>query len=141
MPILNSAAKIVAKPIPKLVTPRIHAMIDYATVGVFLGTAALFWDRNKRATLGCLISGGAELAIMLLTDYPGGIKKFISFHAHREIDYGLAAIIATMPESLNFEDDDETRFFRVQGALITLLGELSQSPAADHKRKTRARAA
>ncbi len=134
MPILNSLAKIIAKPIPRMVTPHIHTVVDYATVGLFLGTGALLWRRNKRAAMASLISGGAELAIMLVTDYPGGIKKVISFPTHRKLDYGLAGIVATMPESFAFKGREERKFFRIQGALITLLGELTKSPEVRSKR-------
>lgn len=140
MPALNKLARIVAKPIPRMVTPKAHALIDYASVGLFLGTTALFWRRNRRAALASLLCGSAELAVMLLTDYPGGVKKLISFSAHREIDYGLAAVVAAMPETLDFEGDDETKFFRVQGVLITLLGELTL-PSAFSPRPARNRAA
>jgi|ERR1700733_5759162 hypothetical protein len=140
MPVLNRLAKIVAKPIPRVVTPKAHALIDCASVGLFLGSAAWFWRRNRRAAVASLVCGGAELGIMLLTDYPGGVKKLISFSSHREIDYGLAAVVASMPESLAFEGDDETKFFRVQGALITLLGELTQ-PSTLGPKRVRARAA
>jgi hypothetical protein len=138
MPALNKLVKMVASPIPRMVTPKAHAMIDYASVGLFLGTTAWFWRRNRRAAMASLICGGAELAIMLLTDYPGGVTKFISFRTHREMDYGLAAIVATMPESLAFEDHDGTKFFRVQGALMTLLGELTESSAPSKPRRVRA---
>jgi hypothetical protein len=140
MPVLNKFAKVVARPIPRMVTPKGHAVIDYASVGLFLGSTARFWRRNRRAAVASLICGGAELAIMLLTDYPGGVKKFISFETHREMDYGLAAMVATMPESLAFEGAHERKFFRVQGALITLLGELTQ-PSAVPSRRQRAKAA
>jgi len=140
MPALNKLVKMAASPIPRMITPKAHAMIDYASVGLFLGTTAWFWRRNRRAAMASLICGGAELAIMLLTDYPGGVTKFISFRTHREMDYGLAAIVATMPESLAFEDRNGTKFFRVQGALLTLLGELTESSAAS-SRPRRVRAA
>jgi hypothetical protein len=141
IPTLNSLAKIVAKPIPRMITPKAHAQIDYVSVGLFLGTAAWVWRRNRHAALASLICGGAELAVMLFTDYPGGVKKFISFRTHREMDYGLAAIVASMPESLAFKGDDETKFFRVQGALITLLGELTLSSPSVASKRVRARAA
>lgn len=141
MAMLNKLTKIVAKPIPRMVTPRAHALIDYASVGLFLGSSAWFWRRNRRAAVASLVCGGAELAVMLLTDYPGGAKKFISFRTHREMDYGLAAMVAAMPESLSFADDDEKKFFRMQGALITLLGELTQTSPARSARRARARAA
>ncbi|MCU1302990.1 MAG: hypothetical protein JWQ87_3274 [Candidatus Sulfotelmatobacter sp.] len=140
MPVFNRLAKIVGKPIPRVITPRIHSMVDYISVAVFLASAARFWRRNKRAAMGSLICGGAELAVVLLTDYPGGVKKFISFRMHREMDYGLAAMAATMPESLGFKEDDETKFCRLQGAMITLLGEVTQTSAIPANR-SRGRAA
>jgi hypothetical protein len=141
MAMLNKLTKIVAKPIPRVVTPKAHALIDYASIGLFLGSTAWFWRRNRRAAVASLVCGGAELAIMLLTDYPGGAKKFISFRTHREMDYGLAAMVAAMPESLAFADADEKKFFRFQGAAITLLGELTQTSPARSARRVRTRAA
>jgi hypothetical protein len=87
-----------------------------------------------------LLCGTSELAVMLLTDYPGGVKRFLSFQTHRELDYALAALYATIPDSLALEGANARRFFRLQGALITLLGELTQSSAVPAKRQ-RARAA
>jgi hypothetical protein len=91
-------------------------------------SAAWLWPRNKRATLAALICGGAELALGLLTKYPGGVKKAISFHTHGEIDLGLAAMVATMPEFLAFKDDNEKKLFLAQGAIITAVRELTQFP-------------
>jgi hypothetical protein len=136
MPGLNMLAKIIAKPIPRMVRPKAHAVVDYASVGLFLGTAAWLWRRNRRAAVASLVCGGTELATVLLTDYPGGIKKLISFRTHREIDYGLAALIAALPASLELNGDDERKIFRLQAALITLLGELTVSsslPSRDRR--------
>jgi hypothetical protein len=128
MPILNTAAKLLVKPVPKFLSPKAHAVIDYITVGSFLMSAGWLWSRNKRAALAALICGGAELALGLLTNYPGGVKKAISFHTHGEIDLGLAAMVATMPEFLAFKDDDEKKLFLVQGAIITGVRELTEFP-------------
>lgn len=128
MPMLNAAAKLVAKPVPKFISPKGHAVIDYMTAGSFLMSAALFWRRNKHASLAALICGAAELAVNLLTNYPGGMKKAISFRAHGDIDLGLAAMAATMPEFLAFKDDDEKKFFLAQGVIITLTRELTEFP-------------
>jgi hypothetical protein len=128
MPILNTATKLLARPVPKMISPKAHAIIDYITIGSFLMSAAWFWRRSKRAALAALICGGAELAVNLMTDYPGGIKRAISFRTHGEIDLGLAAMTATMPEFLAFKDDTEKKFFVVNGALITAVRELTQFP-------------
>ena len=128
MPILNSAVQIAAKPFPRAISPKTHAIIDYITVGSFFMTAARFWGRSKRAAIAALISGGAELAISLLTNYPGGVKKVINFRTHREIDFGLGAMTATMPEFLAFKDENERKFFLAQGAMITAVSELTRFP-------------
>ncbi len=128
MPILNRLAKVLAKPLPRMLSPRAHAIVDYITVGSFLITAGFFWQRSKRASLAALICGGSELAVSLLTDYPGGVKRVISFTTHGEIDLGLAAMTATMPEFLAFKDDSERKFFLAQGALITAATQLTQFP-------------
>src|ERR1700687_265642 len=140
MPVLNKLTKVVPKPIPRMITPKAHAVIDYASVGIFLGSAALFWRRNRRAALASLLCGGAELGLTLLTDYSGGAKKILSFETHRELDYGLAALTASVPETMAFKHIGETKFFRAQGALLTLLGELTQ-PSGVRSKRGRARAA
>jgi hypothetical protein len=128
MPILNTATKVLVKPVPKFLSPKAHAVIDYMTVGSFLMSAAWLWPRNKRAALAALICGGAGLALGLLTNYPGGVKKAISFHTHGEIDLGLAAMAASMPEFLAFKDDNEKKLFLAQGAIITAVRELTEFP-------------
>ena len=115
MPILNNLAKIVAKPIPRSVSPEAHAFFDYTTIALFLMSAGLFWQRSKRASVASLICGGAELAVVLLTDYPGGLKKVINFRTHGEIDLGLAALTATMPEFLAFKNDVGEKVFPSPG--------------------------
>jgi len=128
VPILNSLAKAVTKPIPRMVSPKAHAVVDYITVGSFLVNVGFFWQRNKRAELAALICAGAELATIMLTDYPGGVKRVISFRTHGEIDLGLAAMTAMMPQFLAFENESERKFFVAQGALITGATELTQFP-------------
>lgn len=103
---------------PKVVSPKGHAVADYATSALFLVGSALFWKRNKRASIASLLCGVAEAGIAMLTDYPGGVKPVISFPLHRKIDFGLSSMTATMPTFLAFEDEKEKAFFRLQSALI-----------------------
>jgi hypothetical protein len=128
MPILNSLARAAVKPLPTMVSAKAHATIDYFTIGIFLLSAGFFWQRSKRAALGSLICGASELAVNLLTDYPGGVRRVISFRAHRSMDFGLAAMTATMPQFLAFEDESERKFFLIQGAVIAAATELTQFP-------------
>src|SRR5579864_7025576 len=102
MPTLNSIARVAAKPLPRIVSPKAQSILDYVTVGTFFASTGWFWRHNKRAAVAALLCGGAKLAVSLLTDYPGGARRIIDFHTRREIDLGLAAMVATMPEFLAF---------------------------------------
>lgn len=128
MSTLNRAVRLAAKPFPRAISPKAHAILDYLTVGSFFLTAAWFWSRSKRAAIGALISGAAELAVSLLTNYPGGAQKIIHFRTHREIDFGLAAMTATMPELLAFKDEEERKFFLAKGSMIPVISELTRCP-------------
>ena len=128
MPILNNMAKAAVKPFPKMISPRTHAALDYFAIGAFLASAGWFWSRSKRASLAALVCGGAQLAVSLLTDYPGGVKKIIHFRIHRDIDFGLAAMTATMPEFLAFKDESEKKFFQAQGVILSAATQLTQVP-------------
>ena len=125
MPILTSVANKVTKPLPKVLSPKGHAIADYLTIGAFFAVAALYWKRNKRAALASFITGGAELVVNLLTDYPGGVTDVISYRTHGKIDLGLAAMSATMPEFMAFADDREKTFFLAQAASITAITNLT----------------
>jgi hypothetical protein len=141
MPILNSIVKIATKPVPRVLSPKAHAFIDWVRIGSFLAGAAFFWRRSKRAALAAVICGAAELSVSLLTDYPGGVKRIISFRKHGEIDLGLAAMSATMPEFLVFKGDPERKFFLAQGILITAANEITQFPKKPQQAEKGARRA
>jgi hypothetical protein len=137
MPMINNVAGIVTKRLPKVFSPKAHAFADYATAGAFLIAAALFWRRNKRAALGALVCGGAELTLSLLTDYPGGVTDVISFPTHCKIDVGMAAMVAEMPRFMKFEDDKQKTFFTIQGGSIIGVANLTDYDRPVHRWKER----
>jgi hypothetical protein len=123
MPILEHVARWTTNKMPKVINPTAHAVIDYAMAASFFGMAAFFWRRNKRAAIGALICGTAETVTALCTDYPGGVVDEISFETHGRIDFGMSALVASLPDTLRFNDEPESKFFRMQGlALATVTG-------------------
>ena len=125
MPMMNTVAKAITKPMPRMISPKSHSMLDYVTAGVFLAGAGFFWRRNKRAAIASLVSGTAIAAVSALTEYPGGVNGVFGLERHRDIEVGLAAMIATMPSFFSFEDEPEKNFFRIQGVLMTCVSELT----------------
>ena len=117
MTVLPGMADAVTRRLPKMVSPRGHAIADYITIGIFAVAGGLFWGSNKRAAMAAFLCGGAELALSLITDYPGGIAGVIPFPAHGKMDVGLAAVTATMPELLSFREG--RGFFLAQAGAIT----------------------
>ena len=138
MALTNTATRLLADRLPKVIDPKTHAVIDYIMVGAFITVGAFYWSRNKRAAIGAFVCGGAAAATSMLTDYPGGIKKAISFQTHGKIDAGLAGLTATVPNFFAFNDEDEAAFFRTMAigeSLVTGLtdfdrptGKLIQMP-------------
>lgn len=133
MSMLNSVAKVAAKPFPRTVSPKGHSIVNYIVAGTFLAGAGMFWRRNKRAAVASLVCGATQLAVTLLTDTPAGVNRVINFPTRREIDAGLAAMFATMPQFLAFNDEKEKGFFLLQGAIMTGLAEVTKFP--EHPRR------
>lgn len=121
MALMQKGVALAAGRMPKKISPRLHAALDYAVAGSFLLAGALFWKRNRRAALGSLLCGGATAAVSLLTDYPGGVRKVIPYSMHGQIDTGLVAMTAAMPRLVNIEGDREAKFFSRQAVAKTAI--------------------
>jgi len=119
MALLQKGVALAAGRMPKIIKPHAHAVSDYLIAGAFFVTAALYWRRNKRAAISSLICGGIATTNSVLTDYPGGAWKVISFQTHGKLDAGLAALTATLPRVMAFAEDAEARFFTMQSMAET----------------------
>lgn len=125
MPLLQNAVKLLTKPLPDVIDPRTHFVIDYLTAGAFLASSVFMWRVNKRAAIGATICGAAEIAVASLTTRPGSRARPISFKTHGRIDLGLAAMTAMMPEFMGLEKAPQSKLFLAQGILITAVRELT----------------
>jgi hypothetical protein len=101
-----------------VISPKAHAIIDYATAASFFAMGAYLWKRNRRAAVASLICGAAEVGTAAVTDYPGGIRPYLSFEQHGKIDAAISGIVATMPNTLFFANHSSSRFFRGQGVML-----------------------
>src|SRR5947209_15765802 len=115
MPISTKLAELATKPLPKVITPGVHAAIDWATAGAFITSGALLWRKNKRAALGSFLCGNLIGSLIFLTDCPGGVWKKISFETHGKIDPGVAALVASLPNLLGISDETESKLFQSMG--------------------------
>jgi hypothetical protein len=105
--------------LPKIISAKTHAAIDYVHAGTNFAAAAIFWKRNKAASIAAFGLGVGVLANALMTDYPLGVFRLYSFKVHGVLDYGVAAASAALPASLGFKDTREASYFEIQGAVET----------------------
>ena len=127
MPLLHKGVQMLSDKAPKVISPRVHAILDYAVVaGGFFLIGALAWKRHKRAAVSSVILGGAETALAMITDFPGGVAPLIDMHTHLRVDAGLSAVTATMPNLMGFTDEWPSTFFRLHGAAMAAVGGMTQ---------------
>lgn len=138
MPRMYAVADTITRRLPKVLSPEGHAIADYVTIGIFAVAGGLFWKSNKRAATAAWMCAGAELMLNLITDYPGGAVRLLSFPAHGKVDLGLAAVAATMPELLSFREG--RNLFLMQSGAITATTNLTRfsSPRNYPKKKVHA---
>ncbi len=125
MSVAEKAVSTLVSRAPKVMGPHTHALADYALATMCLVGGVVMARRNKRAALGALLCGGATLLNSLLTDYPGGRWREISFHTHGRIDATLAGISAGIPQAFGFEEQRELRFFESYAMASTLVAAIT----------------
>src|SRR5262249_51904902 len=118
MPLIQKSIRVLGKALPKLISPKTHAAVDWSATALFLAGSALFWRTNKRAAIASLLCGVAEAGVTVLTDYSGERERAINLPLHRKIDFGLSTMTSTMPEFLAFAGEKEKAFFVAQSVLI-----------------------
>ena len=103
--------------VPKVFDARGHAVMDYLTAGSFLALAFAFRQRHQRASMFALANGVSIVILSMLTDYPGGLWRTISFKTHRTVDVVLAGLTAAGPAMLGFAGDREAQVFHGQAVM------------------------
>lgn len=141
MPIIQKGVQAVTDRMPKVISPKTHAIIDYATAASFFVAGALLWKKSKRASIASLVCGAMEAGTAMVTDYPGGVTDLLSFQTHGRIDAGFAGFVAALPNVFMFGGEPEAMFFRGQGvalAAVTGLTDFSYGQTQSRRRARRA---
>jgi len=138
MAIFDAGIRMLSNRMPKVISPKAHAVIDLATAASFFAMGAYLWKRNRRAAVASLICGAAEVATAAVTDYPGGVRPQISFQQHGKIDTVMSGIVTTMPNMLFFANHSSAQFFRAQGiamAATTGMTDFEALPSSPRQRR------
>ena len=141
MPLSTNLTELVTQPLPKIIRPGMHAIIDWGTAGAFLAAGALLWKKNKRAALASMICGDLIGSLIFLTDCPGGVVKKISFETHGKVDPAVSALVASMPNLLGFSDEKESNLFQGIGIGLAAVRSLTSFDEGSSNAETRMKVA
>jgi hypothetical protein len=113
------------KRLPKVISPELHGVIDYAQATVFLCAGLFLWKRNRAAAVAALAAGSLKLGESLLTDGPLGVYPALSYEQHGEMDAAIASASLIAPQLLGFgKTGAAATLFRinalVEGAIVGL---------------------
>jgi hypothetical protein len=100
----------------KTISPGQHAVLDYGVAAAFLAYGFKVRSRNRAASTLAFINGAAVLGMSLMTDYPGGVFRTLSFRTHRTGDIAQAALAGIGPVLLGFGNEPEAKYFYGQAA-------------------------
>jgi SPW repeat len=105
----------------KVLDPLEHGVIDYVAAGGMMLSPWMFgFSRNRRAKLNAIGSGAAILGLSLMTRYPLGVFKVISFPTHGVIETVAAMMTVAAPWTMGFSDDKSACRTHVLSGLGTL---------------------
>jgi hypothetical protein len=94
-----------------VISPAQHAVLDYAVAATFFTFGCSVLSRHRPAAALAFVNGAMVLGMSLLTNYPGGLFRALSFRAHRMGDIGQAALAGLGPVLFGFGGDPEAKFF------------------------------
>lgn len=100
--------------VTRAISPAQHAVLDYGVAATFFGLGISCRNRSPRASALAFINGAMVLGMSMLTDYPGGIWRKISFRTHGKLDVAQAALAGLGPLLFGFGNAPEARAFHVQ---------------------------
>lgn len=97
--------------VPKVIDPAQHAVLDYGFAATFFALGMKYRGTHRAASALAFINGAMVLGMSLMTDYPGGVWKKISFPMHGTLDVVQAAVAGLGPVVMGFANDPEARTF------------------------------
>jgi hypothetical protein len=104
--------------LPKVISPVAHGLLDYCHAAFFLGMGMIYRKRHRRAAAAALLTGGFLLAESLLTDYPTGAARKISFPQHGRLDRAVAGAFIVLPRIFGFRNTVAETIFKTSSVLM-----------------------
>jgi hypothetical protein len=114
---MNNQITQLTRAVPKVIDPKTHAVLDYTTAATLIAMGLKLRNRHRLASTFALVNAGTILLASMLTDYPGGLMRRLSFQMHGMMDVAQAGMMAMGPALLGFGRDPEAQLFYAQAAM------------------------
>jgi hypothetical protein len=113
---MTSTALAHAPAISNTISPAQHAVLDYGVAATFCAFGFSVLSRHRSAAALAFVNGAMIVGMSMLTKYPGGVFRILSFRAHRTGDIAQAALAGLGPILFGFANDAEAKYFYGQAA-------------------------
>jgi hypothetical protein len=100
----------------KMISPAQHAVLDYGVAATFFALGFSVLSRHRAAATLAFVNGAMIVGMSMLTNYPGGVFRTLSFRGHRTGDIIQGALAGFGPLLLGFAGDPEAKYFYGQAA-------------------------
>src|SRR5271155_2066838 len=104
----------------KLLSPKIHGVLDYVVVVVFLAAPTLLGLHGIPAMLSYALSA-IHLALTLVTDFQLGVVRLIPLPIHGWIELVVGTTLVASPWVLRFAAEAPARLFYVAAGVVIVL--------------------
>lgn len=99
-----------------VISPRQHAALDYGVTLMFVAAGIALGASNRPAARLAFLNAGMVFGMSLLTGYPGGLYRKLSFKTHRTGDVVQMALAGLAPWLFGFAHSRAAQFFYGQAA-------------------------
>ena len=111
---------------PKPISARVHGVLDYALVAVFLNAPMVLGFQHTRASVLAYWLTGIHLLLTGCTDFPFGAFKWIPFRIHGALELVAGLFVLAAPWVFGFSDLGAARnFFVAVGVIILIVAALT----------------
>ena len=104
----------------KIISPNVHALLDYVTVIFLLASPAIFDMEEPLSTFTYMLAG-IHFILTILTDYKFGLIKVIPFKIHGLIEVIVAVGLAVIAFWFNDYEYDLGYYFYLSLAVIFMI--------------------
>ncbi len=104
----------------KILSPKVHGMLDYVVVLLFLAAPKLIGLQGASALLSYALAG-VHFLVTVLTDFPMGLVKLIPLKVHGWIELAVAPTLIAVPWVLGFAQVPAARWFYVADGVVIFL--------------------